>query len=421
MTEAGAAGGIGGTGTTGGMGAIGVMGVMGVMGSMGGMGVMGSTGGTCMLSGFLPDVIDLQLFAEDGPGGEKTEKATTKKREDARKKGQVMKSTELVSAFELFVAFFALRVLGGLIYERISMFAQDVFSLERSAAADALGATGIYRLYVDSMVTFLICAGPILALVFVAALAANVAQVGFVFSTESIGLKLNRINPVSGFRRLFSGKNAMNLLKSVAKVVVIGGIGYSYVRGQLPDLMALLGAETGLIVKRGFDMVFNLAFRICGAMLALAFFDYAFQWWQYEKDLRMTKHEVKEEFKQMEGDPKVKSKIKEKQRQISMQRMMSEVPKADVVITNPTHYAVAVRYDIAVADAPVVIAKGAGYVARRIREVAEENDVDVVENKPLARALYDGVGIGAKIPQELYQAVAEVLAIVYRKKNKPID
>jgi flagellar biosynthetic protein FlhB len=303
----------------------------------------------------------------------------------------------------------------------MSVFTQDILSVERATAGDAISANGIFRIYVDGMVTFLICAGPIVALVFVAAFAANVAQVGFVFSTEAIGFKFNRINPISGLKRMFSGKNAMNLIKSLAKVVVIGGIGYSYVQGKLADLMSLLGAEIGLIVRLGFDMVFGLAFRICGAMLALAFFDYAFQWWQYEKDLRMTKQEIKEEYKQMEGDPKIKSKIKEKQRQISMQRMMSEVPKADVVITNPTHYAVAVRYDAAVADAPIVLAKGAGYVARRIREVAAENGVEVIENKPLARALYEGVDIGAKIPQELYQAVAEVLAIVYKIKNKTID
>jgi flagellar biosynthetic protein FlhB len=207
----------------------------------------------------------------------------------------------------------------------------------------------------------------------------------------------------------------------VFKVLVVGFIAYAYINDKLSDLTVLMGADINTIIRNGFDMIFDLAFRTCAAILILSVIDYGWQWRQYEQELKMTKQEVKEEYKQMEGDPKIKAKIKEKQRKISMRRMMSDVPKADVVITNPTHFAVAVKYDPEAADAPVMLAKGMDYIAYRIRRIAEENDVAIVENKPLARALYDAVEIGDKIPAELYHAVAEVLAYVYSVKNKSIS
>jgi flagellar biosynthetic protein FlhB len=244
------------------------------------------------------------------------------------------------------------------------------------------------------------------------------SQVGFQFTTEPLLFKPGKLNPIKGFKRMFSSKSLFNLLKSCVKVLIVGFIAYSFINGKLGELTVLLGANVKMIERRGFEMLFDLAFRICAAILGLAVVDYFWQWRQYEKELKMTKQEVKEEYKQMEGDPKIKAKIKEKQRKISMQRMMSDVPKADVVITNPTHYAVAVRYDLSVADAPVVLAKGRGYVALRIRKLAEAGKVPVVENKPLARALFDTVGVGEIIPVELYRAVAEVLAFVYNMKNR---
>ena len=362
--------------------------------------------------------VRLQLFAQDGPGGEKTETATVKKRQDARKKGQVMKSAEIVTALVLLAAFFMLRLCGGIIYESVTRFARLLFT--DYVTAQDITLQIMYKLYFDAGVAFLLSAGPILAVVYVTAFTANVAQVGFQFTTEPLRFKPDRLNPVSGFKRLFSVKNLFNLLKSVLKVLIVGFIAYSYVGDRLNDLMSLMGADVKTIVRLGFDMIFDLAFRICAAVLILAIIDYCWQWRQYEQELKMTKQEVKEEYKQMEGDPKIKAKIKEKQRKISMQRMMNDVPKADVVITNPTHYAVAVKYDPAVADAPVVLAKGKDYIARRIRKIAEENGVFMVENKPLARALFDSADIGEKIPIELYHAVAEVLAFVYNIKNKKI-
>ena len=363
--------------------------------------------------------VRLQLFAKDGPGGEKTETATTKKRQDARKKGQVMKSAEVVTAVVLLAAFFTLRLCGGIIYEGIARFAKLLFT-DYMPSAQELSPQIMYSLYFNAGIAFLFAAGPILAVVYATSFTANVAQVGFQFSSEPLRFKPDKLNPVNGFKRLFSTKNLFNLFKSVVKVLIVGFIAYSYMNDRLSDLLALMGADIKTIERIGFEMLFELAFRICAAILILAVIDYGWQWWQYEQELKMTKQEVKEEYKQMEGDPKIKAKIKEKQRKISMQRMMSDVPKADVVITNPTHYAIAIRYDLAVADAPIVLAKGKDYVARRIRKLAYESGVIIVENKPLARALFDTVEVGDKIPIELYHAVAEVLAFVYNAKNRKI-
>ncbi|MCL2058735.1 MAG: flagellar biosynthesis protein FlhB [Oscillospiraceae bacterium] len=363
--------------------------------------------------------VQLQRFAKDGPGGEKTETATTKKRQDARKKGQVMKSTEIITAIILLVAFFTIKVCGGLIYESVTRFAKSMY-LDYMASAQDITINIMYKLYIDAAIAFLLSVGPIMGVVYVAAFTANVAQVGFQFTAEPLRFKPDKISPIKGFKRLFSAKNLFNLFKSVFKVLVVGMLAYTYINGKLSDLTMLMGADIMTIVRNGLAMVFDLAFRICAAILFLAIIDYAWQWWQHEQELKMTKYEVKEEYKQMEGDPKIKAKIKEKQRKISMQRMMSDVPKADVVITNPTHFAVAVRYDLAIADAPVVLAKGRDYVAHRIKKIAEESGVSVVENRPLARALYDTVEVGEKIPIELYHAVAEVLAFVYSLKNKNV-
>lgn len=364
--------------------------------------------------------VRLQLFAEkDGPGGEKTETATAKKRKDARQKGQVMKSAEIVTALVLLAAFFMLKICGGLIYGGITRFSRHIL-VEYAPSFGDLTARAMLGLYLDAGIAFLLSAGPVMAVAGAVAFAANAAQVGFQFTAEPLRFKPDRLNPVAGFKRMFSSRSLFNLLKSSVKVLIVGYVAYSFINGKLPELTVLLGANIRVIERNGFELIFSLAFRICAAILALAVVDYAWQWRQYERDLKMTKQEVKEEYKQMEGDPKIKAKIKEKQRRISMQRMMSDVPKADVVITNPTHYAVAVKYDLAIADAPVVLAKGQGYVALRIRGLAEDNAVPIVENKPLARTLFETVDVGAKIPAELYHAVAEVLAFVYNVKNKKI-
>jgi flagellar biosynthetic protein FlhB len=230
-------------------------------------------------------------------------------------------------------------------------------------------------------------------------------------------IKLNRLNPLSGLKRIFSVRSLTELIKSIFKIVVVGIIGFSYLKGEVVNMLKTMDMDVVSIAAYIGVTATNVAIRMCIALLILGVLDYGYQWWEYEKNLRMTKQEIKEEYKQTEGNPEIKSKIKQKQRQISLRRMMQSVPEADVVITNPTHYAVAIKYDIKISDAPVVLAKGQDYMALKIKEKAKENGIEIVENKSLARALYSTVEIGEKIPPDLYQAVAEVLAFVYGLKN----
>jgi len=359
--------------------------------------------------------INLQLFA--GGGEEKTEKATLKRRQEARKKGQVLHSREITTALLLLVGFAALKVYGGTAYAQVESFTRKIITeypgMEGLYTPDALS-----KLFVEVFSVVALAVAPILAVTFIASLVSGYAQVGFVFTTESITFKLERLNPLNGLKRIFSVRSIAELIKSIFKIGVIGYMAYSFLRNEVYGLLATMDMSVrGIGSYIGITAV-NLALRICAALIILAVFDYGYQWWEYERGLRMSKQEVKEEYKQIEGNPEIKSRIKQKQRQISMSRMMQEVPKADVVITNPTHYAVALKYDAEASPAPVVSAKGQGYMALRIKEIAGENNVQIVENKPLARTLYETVEIGDMIPPELYQAVAEVLAYVYSLKGK---
>jgi flagellar biosynthetic protein FlhB len=250
-----------------------------------------------------------------------------------------------------------------------------------------------------------------------AGLVIHFVQVGFLFTSKPLGFKLSRMNPLEGMKRLFSPRSFTQLFKSILKVVIIGITVYN---GFMDSLVGIPGVmEQDLISGVSFmiEGIFNIAFDACLAFAILSVADYLYEWWMHEKDLRMTKQEIKEEFRQMEGDPQIKSRIREKQRQIGMSRMMQQVPEADVVIANPTHFAVALKYEETNDKAPVVIAKGQDYIALRIRKVAEENHIRVVENKPLARSLYQSAEIGKEIPVEMYKAVAEILAYVYKMKK----
>lgn len=259
---------------------------------------------------------------------------------------------------------------------------------------------------------------PLLGVAFVAGLAISYLQVGFVFSGEGLSIKLSRLNPIEGFKRLFSKRAGVELFKSVWKVSAVGYIAYSAVSENLSLFPQLMDGELMTAVSLVKEMVFGIAWKVGLLLLALALIDFFYQWWELEKSLMMSKQEVKDEFKQTEGDPQIKAKIKEQQRRMAMRRMMSQVPQADVVITNPTHYSVALSYQAKEMEAPMVVAKGQDLVALRIREIAREHGVTIVEDKPLAQALYRTVEIGDLVPPELYQAVAEVLAFVYRLKRK---
>ena len=361
--------------------------------------------------------INLQLFANSPGGGEKTEKATPKKRQDARKKGQVFQSRDVSTAMILMFVFVTLRIFGSSIYAEITDYMKKVLT-EYPKMDNFYMPDIILRIFIDSILVFLKISAPVLLVAMLTGLIISYAQVGVLFTLETLKPKFDRINPINGFKRMFSMRSIVELLKAVFKVSIIGYVAYAYMDSQAVTFLSLMDMDIGNIAVFIAMTAINIAIRICIVLIILGVFDFAYQWWDYEKNMKMTKQEVKEEYKQTEGNPEIKSKIRQTQRQMSMRRMMQEIPKADVVITNPTHFACALKYDAEVSPAPLLIAKGQDYLALRIKETAKECKIEIVENKPLARSIYDNVEIGKSIPPELYQAVAEVLAFVYNLKGK---
>ncbi len=355
--------------------------------------------------------VNLQLF-----GGEKTEQATSKKRRDARMKGQVVQSKDLGSAVSLLAVFFGIDILKEYLITKMLEYVGVVTSAMEGPDRMA-DITYVLQLLGYTFRTILVMALPIMGIAVVVGVVLAYMQVGFLFTTKTLQPKLDKISPISGFKRLFSLKSLVELVKSVLKATVLLYITGSYLIDRQNELVMLFDMNVFQIAALMWDITFNVMLRAVILLLVLAVLDYAYKHWQNEKDLMMSKQEIKDEYKMTEGDPQLKGKIKQKQREISMGRMMSDVPEADVIITNPSHFAIAIKYDPDKADAPKVVAKGKDLIARNIKKIAEENDIPVIENKPLARALYAEVEIGAFIPEELYHAVAEVLAYVY-KLNK---
>ncbi len=353
-------------------------------------------------------VFDLQRFA----GGEKTEEPTAKKRADARKKGQVGRSQELNTAFVLLVGFFTLKLLWDSIYLSIASYTTYVFTnLNQSVDTE-----NIIHIFIGIIVVLAKTAFPVMFAIMLIGLAINFFQVGLTFNTESIEFKLDKLNPINGFGRIFSKRSLVELAKSFFKILVIGFFLYRFIHEQILAMPQFMFFDLTTSLALVAEIIFQMAFIVIGVIMIMALMDYGYQKWQTTQDLKMTKQEVKDEMKQSEGDPQIKGKIRQKQRQMAMARMMKEVPKADVIVTNPTHYAIALSYQQGM-SAPLVVAKGQDLVAQRIKEIAREARVPIIENKPLARAIYAAVQIGDVIPQELYQAVAEVLAYVYRLKH----
>lgn len=351
---------------------------------------------------------------------EKTEKATPKKRRDARQEGQVLKSTEANTAFCAIVMFaFMLLTITGYIEKLMNVFKTYLSTgFLQVGINGGLTISAVQGLAREVVITLLTIIMPILAVAIVAGVAINLLQVGFLFTTKPLKPKLSKINPISGFKRLFSPKTLVDLLKSLIKVALLGYIMYSEYRKHLETLNGYMGIDLYLAFIQILKTAFTIAIKMCAVLVVIALFDYLYQWYKFEKDLKMTKQEVKEEYKNMEGDPQIKGKIRSKQRQMSMMRMMDSVPSADVVITNPTHYAIALRYTQGVDEAPVVVAMGQDYMAQKIKAVAREHGVHIVENKPLAQALYKICEIDREIPLEFYQAVADILVYVYKQKNR---
>ena len=353
-------------------------------------------------------VFDLQRF-----DGEKTEEPTSKKRQDARKKGQVAKSQELNTAFVLLIGFLILRILWEFIYGNIAEYTVYLYShLSSSMSTEAIS-----ELFIGIMILLAKTVMPVMFSILIVGLGINCFQVGLMVSTEKLEPKLDNLNPINGFGRIFSKRSLVELAKSIFKIIVIGYFLFLYLKDQIPLLPQFIFFDLPHSLATAADVIFTMAFQVIGVIMLMAAADYAYQRWQTTQDLMMSKQEVKDEYKQMEGDPQIKGKIKQKQRQMAMQRMMSEVPKADVIITNPTHLAIALQYKKGMI-APLVLAKGQDLVAERIKQIAREHHIIIVENKPVARALFEAVDVGGTVPSELYQAVAEILAYVYRIKHR---
>lgn len=356
--------------------------------------------------------MNLQLFA-----GEKTEKATLKKRRDARERGQVFRSVEINSALVLLASCAMLKITFPTILENLKKV--YVGFLNGSISADQVFSyEGIRKLGMNVGWTIAVTIGPFMLVTLVAGLVANYGQVGFLFTTKTMSPNLSRINPLEGFRRIFSKRSLVELAKSIIKLAIIGGVVYTEIKRSFGQIAFWYATDIWMGVSLIGSSAYSVALKAAVILLAFAVLDFGYQWWQYEADLKMTKQEVKDEYKLMEGDPQVRSRIRGKQRELGMRRMMQEIPKADVVITNPTHYAVALSYDPDRNDAPVVVAKGQDYLALKIKEIAKKSNVVITENKPLAQALYNSTDVGQRIPSELFHAVAEVLAFVYDLKGK---
>ena len=342
---------------------------------------------------------------------QKTEQATPRRREEVRRRGQVARSQELSTALVLLLGAVALYLTGpsasaGLKSVFSSCLTQYIHSpVTVDSSVTILSSVGI---------TAVTAIGPLLGGVLAAAALASYCQVGFVVSGEALGPKFERLDPVRGMRRLISMKSLVKLGTSLAKVGLVGAVAYLYIRYRKDDFAPLLGVSIPVIYAAVCRWSVELVFVIALAFLVIAVADYAFQRWDFERDIRMTKQELREELKRSEGDPLIKSRIRQIQREVASRRMMQDVPEADVIVKNPAHYAIALRYQPAASKAPVVVAKGMNLLAQKILEIAREHNVPEVENKPLAQTLYKTVEIGSEIPPALYKAMAEVLAYVYR-------
>ena len=348
---------------------------------------------------------------------EKTERATPRKRSEARKKGQVGKSREIPSVAVLLAGLSTLYLFGAYMYNHIKCLMQDTFSM---IAVPNHSLSWFLAFGNIVMERFIVMVLPVMIAVFITAILSNVLQVGWLLSWESVTPKLSKISPIKGIQRLFSKQTLMELFKSLAKLALVGVIAYVTVKGETDRLPSLADMEVQAILLYVLKGGLKIFIKVSLVMILLAALDYWFQRWQFEQQLKMTRQEVKEEYKRTEGDPLVKSRIKKIQYEIAKRRMMQEIPKADVVVTNPVHLAIALRYESAEMSAPTVLAKGAGEVAERIKTLAREHDIPIVESKELAKNLYKMVEIGNEIPSILYRAVAEVLAYVYQLKGKKV-
>lgn len=361
---------------------------------------------------------NLQFFAE---GADKTEEPTAKKLKDARSEGQVAQSKELISASGLATFFVILKVFTGYIGTGfLEQFRKSYGVIDKLSGEDLTVplVSGIIR---DSILTIIKIGIPIFTISILVSFVVVLFQVKWQISSKTMMPKFSKLNPVNGFKKLLSKEKIINLLIEVVKIAVVSYLAYQTLKDEWQTLFILYDLKLEQAILLLGDLAIDLGLKISMVFLVIGVGDFIYQKIKFRKDMRMSKQEVKDEFKNSEGDPQVKGKIRAKMREVSQRRMMQALPTADVVITNPTHLAAAIKYDKTTSEAPILIAKGADYLAQKIKEVARENNIEIVENKPLARMLYYNVELGDEIPPELYQMTAEVLAYVYGLKNKKIS
>ncbi len=363
--------------------------------------------------------LNLQFFAKDGPGGEKTEPATAKKLDDVRKNGQTAKSKELITSISLLSLFILVKIYVGTVGQKFTEVFQEIYqtfdkiidnSNNGMRMADAVGVVQKVMMSVVSITA------PIFIIAVVIAFICNALQQKWMVTAEPLKPKFSKLNPLNGFKRIFSFKQLFELLKSIAMLLIIGVMAYVTIKDKVNVLLTFYDISLNTALSTIGDIIVDLGIKISAVFLIVGFVDLFYQKFKFKNDNMMTKQEVKDEYKNTEGDPQVKGQIKRKMAEISRRRMMEQLPEADVVITNPTHFAVALKYEPDSGKAPIVIAKGADYLAFQIKDKARECNIEIVENKPLARMLYHNVDIGMEIPPELYQVVAEILAKILQPK-----
>ena len=347
---------------------------------------------------------------------QKTEEASSKRISDTQEKGNFAQSREISSSFVLLASIIAFSIAGRHATETVM---KTWYSILAEMGSINLDVHELFRLLKWNMQNFVFIIGPILIIIMVAGVLANVAQTGGLqFSLHPLSPKWSKLNPLKGFSRIFSKTSLVELFKSVFKITVVSIIAYQTVNGHWDEVPTLMGYGVGQTLFFMGEVMIEIMAKVLLVMIFLAALDYAFQKYTYLENLRMTKQEVKDERKDLEGNPQIKQRIRSVQMEMMRRRMMAAVPEADVVVTNPTHFSVAIKYDMENDAAPVVVAKGQNEIALRIREIAKENNVPLVEDKPLARTLYKTVDVGQLIPASLYKAVAEILAYVFKLKGK---
>lgn len=355
-------------------------------------------------------ILDLQFFA-----GEKTEKATPQKRQESKRKGQVAKSQEVPAALIMVGGIMLLSFLG-------SWMLDQILAMFRISLTQYIGwewtPKNVRTLFEQMTINAMTLMAPIMGAALIFGVLGNFIQIGAMFTTEPLKAQLSRLNPIQGAKKIFAVRALVELAKSLAKIAVIGYAAFSVLWSEKEELFLLSQKSIPYALSFVGGLTLKMALVAAVILLILAIFDYMYQKYEFEKGIKMSKQDIKDEYKKAEGDPLIKQKIKDRQRSMSMNRMIQDLPSADVLITNPTHYAVAIKYDAETMEAPTVIAMGKDHLALKIKEKAKEFDIVIMENKPLARALYAQVEVGDAVPEDLFMAVAEVLAYIYRLKGK---